>query len=225
MWLIEQFYKWKINRLCRQMYSTGKNIYLTVPFSVSAPELISIGDYSKILGGFTFIGTKGKLRIGNYTEISTDFTVVTDNHTPTVGIPYTFTGSLHINDKSQDIEVSDDCWIGTRVTLLPGSNIGRGSVIGACSLVNRPFPPYAVIAGIPAKIIGVKFDKAQILTHEQAVYPPSKRLSMSDLDNLFNTYYHGMKVLGTASISDVDKRKYESKLQEIGISPKKFIDE
>ena len=47
----------------------------------------------------------------------------------------------------------------------------------------------------------------------------------SDLDNLFNTYYHGMKVLGTASISDVDKRKYESKLQEIGISPKKFIDE
>ena len=78
MWLIEQFYKWKINRLCRQMYSTGKNIYLTVPFSVSAPELISIGDYSKILGGFTFIGTKGKLRIGNYTEISTDFTVVTE---------------------------------------------------------------------------------------------------------------------------------------------------
>lgn len=225
MWLIEQFYKWKINRLCRQMYSTGKNIYLTVPFSVSAPELISIGDYSKILGGFTFIGTKGKLRIGNYTEISTDFTVVTDNHTPTVGIPYTFTRSLHINDKSQDIEVSDDCWIGTRVTLLPGSNIGRGSVIGACSLVNKPFPPYAVIAGIPAKIIGVKFDKAQILAHEQAVYPPSKRLSMSDLDNLFNTYYHGMKVLGTASISDVDKRKYESKLQEIGISPKKFIDE
>ena len=225
MWLIEQFYKWKINRLCRQMYSTGKNIYLTVPFSVSAPELISIGDYSKILGGFTFIGTKGKLRIGDYTEISTDFTVVTDNHTPTVGIPYTFTGSLHINDKSQDIEVSDDCWIGTRVTLLPGSNIGRDSVIGACSLVNKPFPPYAVIAGIPAKIIGVKFDKAQILAHEQAVYPPSKRLSMSDLDNLFNTYYHGMKVLGTASISDVDKRKYESKLQEIGISPKKFIDE
>lgn len=150
---------------------------------------------------------------------------VTGNHTPTVGIPYTFTGSLHINDKSQDIEVSDDCWIGTRVTLLPGSNIGRGSVIGACSLVNRPFPPYAVIAGIPAKIIGVKFDKAQILAHEQAVYPPSKRLSMSDLDNLFNTYYHGMKVLGTASISYVDKRKYESKLQEIGISPKKFIDE
>ena len=207
------------------MYSTGKNIYLTVPFSVSAPELISIGDYSKILGGFTFIGTKGKLRIGDYTEISTDFTVVTDNHTPTVGIPYTFTGSLHIKDKSQDIEVSDDCWIGTRVVLLPGSKIGRGSVVGACSLVNKPFPPYAVIAGIPAKIIGVKFDKAQILAHEQAVYPPSKRLSMSDLDNLFNTYYHGMKVLGTASISDVDKRKYESKLQEIGISPKKFIDE
>ena len=48
---------------------------------------------------------------------------------------------------------------------------------------------------------------------------------MSDLDNLFNTYYHGMKVLGTASISDVDKRKYESKLLEIGISPKKLIDE
>ena len=58
MWLIEQFYKWKINRLCRQMYSTGKNIYLTVPFSVSAPELISIGELQQNIGWIYFYWNK-----------------------------------------------------------------------------------------------------------------------------------------------------------------------
>ena len=66
--------------------------------------------------------------------------------------------------------IENDCWIGTNVTLLPGAYIGRGSVVAACALVNKTIPPYAVVAGIPAKIIGCKFNLEQILKHEEALY-------------------------------------------------------
>ena len=82
---------------------------------------------------------QGKFIIGKGTGIASKVTVVTDNHTPTVGIPYYFTGHLHINEKSKDVIIEDDCWLCTSVTLLPGAYIGRGSVVAACTLVNKKF--------------------------------------------------------------------------------------
>ena len=52
------------------------------------------------------------------------------------------------------ISIGDDVWIGTRATLLDGVRIGDHAVIGACSLVNKPIPPFAVAYGIPAKQAG-----------------------------------------------------------------------
>lgn len=51
------------------------------------------------------------------------------------------------------VVIEDDVWIGARVTILPGSHIGRGSVIGAQSLVRGTIPPYTLAAGVPARPI------------------------------------------------------------------------
>jgi acetyltransferase-like isoleucine patch superfamily enzyme len=56
------------------------------------------------------------------------------------------------------VVIGSDVWIGARVTVLSGVNIGDGAVIGACSLVNRDVPPYAVAAGVPARIVRMRFD-------------------------------------------------------------------
>ncbi len=52
------------------------------------------------------------------------------------------------------ISIEDDCWIGANVTFLGGVTIGRGSIVGAGSLVRAgEYPPYSVLAGVPARII------------------------------------------------------------------------
>lgn len=52
------------------------------------------------------------------------------------------------------IRLEGDIWVGEKVTILRGVTVGRGSVIGAMSLVNRDVPPYAVVGGVPARVIG-----------------------------------------------------------------------
>lgn len=51
------------------------------------------------------------------------------------------------------IELGDDTWIATRAIILPGVRIGKGAVVGVGALVTEDVPPYALVAGVPAKII------------------------------------------------------------------------
>ncbi len=52
------------------------------------------------------------------------------------------------------IRLEGDIWVGTKVCILRGVTVGRGSVIGAMSLVNRDVPPYAIVGGVPARVLG-----------------------------------------------------------------------
>lgn len=53
----------------------------------------------------------------------------------------------------KDTTIGEDCWIGTGAKILKGVNIGNGVVIGANSVVTKDIPDYAIVGGIPAKII------------------------------------------------------------------------
>lgn len=61
-----------------------------------------------------------------------------------------------------DLVVGNDVWIGTRVTLLGALHIGDGAIIGTGSVVTKDVPPYAVVAGNPAKILHYRFPEDQI---------------------------------------------------------------
>jgi maltose O-acetyltransferase len=54
------------------------------------------------------------------------------------------------------IVIGNDVWIGTRVIIMPGVEIGDGAVIGAGSIVTRNIPPYGVAVGAPAKVIRMR---------------------------------------------------------------------
>lgn len=51
------------------------------------------------------------------------------------------------------IRVGEDAWIGAHAIIFPGVTIGRGSVVGAGSVVRDDVPPYTVVAGVPARVI------------------------------------------------------------------------
>jgi len=59
-------------------------------------------------------------------------------------------------------EIGNDVWIGTNVLIKSGVKIGDGSVIGAGAVVTKNIEPYAIVAGVPAKLIRYRFTKAQI---------------------------------------------------------------
>lgn len=87
---------------------------------------------------------------------------------------------------------------------------------GACSVVTKPVPPYALVVGSPAKIVGVKFTIDQIIEHEKALYPASERMNREELEKLFAEYYKGKKVFGVqteltendlAALADAKKQR------------------
>ncbi len=61
-----------------------------------------------------------------------------------------------------DITIGNDVWIGFEAVVLAGVHIGDGAVVGARAVVTKDVPPYAIVGGVPAKIIRKRFDDATI---------------------------------------------------------------
>lgn len=56
----------------------------------------------------------------------------------------------------QGVVIGDDVWIGSRAMILDGVTIGKGAVVGAGAVVTKSVPPYAIVAGVPARVIGLR---------------------------------------------------------------------
>jgi acetyltransferase-like isoleucine patch superfamily enzyme len=106
---------------------------------------ISIGSHCFINKGVLLDGRGGKLTIGNNVDIAQDANIWTLSHSP------------HDDYHSvwgADVTIEDYVWVASRATILPGITIGRGAVVATGSVVTKDVPPMAIVAGIPAKIIG-----------------------------------------------------------------------
>lgn len=108
---------------------------------------IKIGNNSgigknSIIGGFT--------EIGENVMIGEACFIYTRNHKfDRLDIPMCEQGF----DEYKPVLISDDVWIGSRVTILPGARIDRGAIIGAGAVVTGTIPDYAIAGGVPAKVI------------------------------------------------------------------------
>ncbi|MBZ4646265.1 MAG: galactoside O-acetyltransferase [Clostridia bacterium] len=101
-------------------------------------------------------GLGSNAQIGRYTTIGDDVmmgpnvTIITRNHKyQDINVPMRLQGY-------QDYEpviIEDDVWIGRQVIILPGVHIGKGSIIGAGSVVTKNVDPYSVVGGTPARLI------------------------------------------------------------------------
>lgn len=64
--------------------------------------------------------------------------------------------------KADYVRIGSDVWIGARAIILPGVTIGDGAIVGAGAVITHDIPPYAVVAGVPAKILRFRYEKEQI---------------------------------------------------------------
>ena len=164
----------------------GKGSYLDGPIYCSNPKPIFVGEHSHIFGQANYIIREGKFIVGNYTGIAQGLTVITGDHI--------FEKGKLCNDslgmKEQEVVIGDDVRIGAFVTLLPGVHIGRGAIIGAGTVLRNDVPPYAIVSGNPAKVIGFRMNPVDILEHEVMLYPKSERLSEDELYNNYEKFYY-----------------------------------
>ena len=107
---------------------------------------IIIGDNS----GLGINSNIGSVKIGNNVMMGRDVIIMSTSHIfNDCSIPMILQGV----EKMNAVIVGDDVWIGHRVIILPGVNIGKGSIIGAGAVVTKDVPNYAIIGGVPAKLI------------------------------------------------------------------------
>jgi len=101
------------------------------------------------IGEFCRIGGSGGVSIGDDTIIGQYLSVHPENHE--------FADKQRLIREQGTVRapviVGANCWIGAKVTLLAGSEIGHSSVVAAGSVVNAKFPPYSVIGGVPARLL------------------------------------------------------------------------
>jgi len=88
-----------------------------------------------------------------------------------------------IFDEYMPVIIGNDVWIGSRVIILDGINIGNGSVIAANSVVTKDVPPYSIMAGVPAKVIKFRFPEDQI---DELNIQKWWDLDLNDIKSLYN---------------------------------------
>ena len=174
------------------------NAALQYPLYISTPSNVYMEENTRLRPRIKIINSPNeKVVIKKYSVIAPDVTIVTGNHRSTVGIPHFLLGASHINDKSTNIIIEEDVWVGTGCLLLPGTHLGRGCIVGARTIVNKEIPPYCLVAGNPARIIKKKFSIEQILKHEKVLYAEKDRYTKEQLEKLFLELPRDLKIYGT----------------------------
>ena len=132
------------NKILRRAKSIGKGFICNAPSHGNRNT--EIGDYVCI-NGLQIIGD-GNCKLGSYSQIGHQVLIITSNHNYDEGrtIPYD-NENIH-----KSVEIGNFCWIGSRVTILPGTKIGEGAIIQAGAVVHGEIPPYAIAGGNPAKV-------------------------------------------------------------------------
>lgn len=133
-------------------------------------DVISVGDFTYGLPDIQCWDNNTRLTIGKFCSIASNVTFMLGGEHRTDWVTtYPFNALMECFSDIQghpatkgDIIVGNDVWFAQGVRVLSGVTIGDGAVIGANSLVTHDIPPYAIVGGIPAKVIRLRFPRQTI---------------------------------------------------------------
>lgn len=113
------------------------------------PGGITIGTDS-IIGYRAFLDGRATLDIGNHVDVASEVMIYNSEH------------DIHAADfhaTTAPVKIGDYVFIGPRAIIMPGVNIGKGAVIAGGAVVTENIPDFAIVGGVPARIIGERANK------------------------------------------------------------------
>ena len=175
-WLIiKQYFEWKYadKNLSIGYLVKLSNCHFGMFNTIYAEAIL---DNSK-LGDFSYVAPKSRLssvEIGRFCSIGSEVIIGLGKH-PSKGfvsthpIFYSPVGQAQITftevplfNESSPIKIGHDVWVGTRALILDGVVIGNGAIVAAGAVVTKDVPAYAVVGGVPAKVLRYRFSPEQI---------------------------------------------------------------
>lgn len=118
--------------------------------TLSSTSVIIIGE-NVGLNGTSIVSRSAKISIGKGSMLAPNVVIMDSPYHKSW--PPQARGGYSGVELDKDVTIGNDVWIGAGCLLLPGTDIGSGSVVAARSVVNKSFPDSCLIAGIPARII------------------------------------------------------------------------
>ena len=143
------------------VYNSYRQRYNIAPsFIFNGKGIILYGEGKIEIGNNSYVGRHSSIqsskncsvKIGKNCKIGPFFCIWTESSK----VDYDYNFCDKIESKVGDIFISDAVWIGANVVISPGVTIGENSIIGANSLVTKDVPPYAIVGGVPAKVLRYK---------------------------------------------------------------------
>lgn len=136
----------------------------TVPYNMFDQELVTVGKASYGALCVISFGNSAHLKIGNYVSIAGDVQFILEaehytDHISTFPFKVRIMGNQTEATSKGDIIVDDDVWIGQRALIMSGVHIGQGAIIASGAVVTKDVPPYAIVGGVPARIIRFRFSE------------------------------------------------------------------
>lgn len=126
----------------------GRGVNIEAGAAFGSGRELALGDRS---GLGVDADIHGPVTIGNDVMMGPRCTILTRNHRiDDVTVPMNQQGF----DDFRPVVVENDVWIGANVTIMPGVTVGTGAVLGAGAVVVRDVQPYAIVGGVPARMLG-----------------------------------------------------------------------
>jgi acetyltransferase-like isoleucine patch superfamily enzyme len=166
----------------RENVSVGAGVHIGIGTTLWAPNSFEVAD-DVYVGKRCTIEVNGSLGRGSLLGNNVGLVGRHDHKWSDLGVPIRhaqWIGDSDVDSNSalHSVVIGEDCWIGYGATILSGVKIGAGAIVGAGAVVTSDVAPMDIVAGVPAREVGVRFRGEAVREHQRGVaewYSRTKR--------------------------------------------------